>query len=62
VSGAYVVKDPATGWTTGVRFPAGTGNFSLLQRVQTGFEAHAASYGMGNGESFPGGKAIGVWS
>jgi hypothetical protein len=30
----------------GVRFPQGTGNFSLHHRLQTGCEAHAASYPM----------------
>jgi hypothetical protein len=33
----------------GVRFPAGTGNFSLRHRVQTGSGAHPASYPMGTG-------------
>jgi hypothetical protein len=40
----------------GVRFSAGTGNFSLLHRVQTGSRAHPASYPMGTGAfslSFP---------
>jgi hypothetical protein len=40
-----------------VRFPAKAGNFSLHHRVQTGSEAHPASYLMGNRGSFPGGKA-----
>jgi hypothetical protein len=40
----------------GFRFPAGTGNFSLHHRVQTGSGAHLASYPMGTGGSFPGGK------
>jgi hypothetical protein len=31
----------------GVRFPAGTGNFSLRRRVQTGFRAHPDSYPVG---------------
>jgi hypothetical protein len=35
-------------------------NFSLLQSVQTGSEAHPASYPMGNGGSFAGGKATGA--
>jgi hypothetical protein len=42
-----------------VRFPAGTGNFSLNHRVQTGSGAHPASYPMGTVGSFPGGKAAG---
>jgi hypothetical protein len=45
---------------TGVRFPEGTGNFSLHRRVQTGSGAHPASYSMGTGGSFPGGKAAGA--
>jgi hypothetical protein len=44
----------------GVRFPAGAGNFSLRHRVQTGSGAHAASYAMGTGGSFPGSKAAGA--
>jgi hypothetical protein len=40
-----------------VRFPAGTGNFSLRHRVQNGYGAHPASYPMGTGGSFPGCKA-----
>jgi hypothetical protein len=43
-----------------VRFPAGTGNFSLHHRVQTGSGAHPASYSMGTKDSFPGGKAAGA--
>jgi hypothetical protein len=42
-----------------VRFPAGTWNFSLHHRVQNGSRAHPASYPMGIGGSFPGGKAAG---
>jgi hypothetical protein len=45
-----------------VRFPAGAGNFSLHHRVQNGSGAHQASYPMGTGDSFPGGKAAGAWS
>jgi hypothetical protein len=40
-----------------VRFPAGAGNFSLHHRVQNGSRAQPASYPMGTGGSFPGGKA-----
>jgi hypothetical protein len=43
-----------------VRFPAGTGNFSLHQRVQNGFGAHPASYPTGTRGSFPGGRAAGA--
>jgi hypothetical protein len=45
-----------------VRFPAGAGNFSLHHRVQSGSGAHPASYPMGTGDSFSGGKAAGEWS
>jgi hypothetical protein len=45
-----------------VRFPAGTGNFSLHHRVQNGSGAHPASYSVGTRGSFPGGKAAGAWS
>jgi hypothetical protein len=43
-----------------VRLPAGAGNFSLRHRVQNGSGAHPASYPMGTGGSFPGGKAAGA--
>jgi hypothetical protein len=43
----------------GVRFPAGTGNFSLRHRVQIGCGVHPTSYPMGTGGSFLGGKAAG---
>jgi len=52
-------SDRATGWTTGVRFPARAENFSLRHRVQTGFGAHPTSYLMSAGVSFPGSKAAG---
>jgi len=39
--------------------PAGAGNFPLQHSVQNGSGAHPASYPMGNGGSFPGGKAAG---
>jgi hypothetical protein len=45
----------------GIRLPGGTGNFSLRHRVQTGSEAHPASYPMGTWGSFPGGKTAGAW-
>jgi hypothetical protein len=45
-----------------VRFPAGTGHFSLLHLVQTGSGAHPASYQTEPGSSFPVGKAAGTWS
>jgi hypothetical protein len=40
------------GWS-GVRAPAGTGNFSLHHRLQTGSGAHPASYPMGIRGFFP---------
>jgi hypothetical protein len=43
-----------------VRFPVGTGNFSLHYRVQNGSGAHPASYPMGTRGSFPEGKAAGA--
>jgi hypothetical protein len=43
-----------------VRFPVGAGNFSLRHGVQNGSGAHPASYSMGTGISFPGGKAAGA--
>jgi hypothetical protein len=42
---------------SGVRVPAGVGNFSLYHRVQSGSGAHPDSYPMGTGGSFPEGKA-----
>jgi hypothetical protein len=48
------------GWS-GVRVPAGAGNFSPHQRVQTDSEIHPVSYTMGTGGSFPGAKAAGAW-
>jgi hypothetical protein len=41
----------------GVRSPAGAKDFSSSLYVQTGSGAHPASYTMGTGGSFPGGKA-----
>jgi hypothetical protein len=41
----------------GVRSPAGAKDFSSSLCVQTGSEAHPASYTMGTGGPFPGGKA-----
>jgi hypothetical protein len=53
----------ATGYglEAGVRFPAGE-FLSLLHGAQTESGAHLASYTMGIGGSFPGGKAAGAWS
>jgi hypothetical protein len=36
--------------------------FSLLHVVQTGYGVHPTSYPMGNGGSFPWGKAAGAWN
>jgi len=44
----------------GFRFPAGAGNFSLPYRIQTGSGAYPASYPMGTGASFLGGKVAGA--
>jgi hypothetical protein len=41
---------------SGVRFPAGAVNFSLLHRVQTGSGAYPSSYPMGTRVSFSGVK------
>jgi hypothetical protein len=43
----------ATGWTSGVQFPAGARNVSLLHSGQVGSGAHPASYPMGVIGSFP---------
>jgi hypothetical protein len=40
--------------------PVRAGHFSLHQRVQTGSEAHPASYPMGTSGSFPECKATGA--
>jgi hypothetical protein len=45
--------------SSGVRFPAEAGNFSLNHRVQNGSGAHPASYPMDTRGSFPRGKAAG---
>jgi hypothetical protein len=64
----YFVRDSSVSIATdyglayqmiGVRIPAGAGNFSLPQPVQTGSRAHPPSYPRG---SFPEGKAAGPWS
>jgi hypothetical protein len=41
---ALLEQRKATGRMTGVRFPTGAGDFSLLHTVQTGSGAHPASY------------------
>jgi hypothetical protein len=50
----------ATGIRARVRFPAGVRDFSLLQSVQTGSEAHPFTYPMSTGGYFSGGKAAGA--
>jgi hypothetical protein len=59
-----VIADITTtyGWTTeGSEFDSRLSQeFSLLHVVRTGSGAHPASYPMGTGGSFPGGKAAGV--
>jgi hypothetical protein len=45
---------------SGFRFPAGSGNCSLHNRVKNDSGAHPASYLMGIRGSFPGGKAAGA--
>jgi hypothetical protein len=50
----------ATGWTTGVRFPAGERIFSLRHRIQTGSGTDLVSYPMDTGGSFPGDKGAGA--
>jgi hypothetical protein len=40
-----------------VRFPTGAEDFSSSPCIQTGSGAHPASYPMGSGGPFPGGKA-----
>jgi hypothetical protein len=46
---------------SGIRFPAGAGNFSH-HRVQNGSGAHPASYITDTRGAFPGGKAAGALS
>jgi hypothetical protein len=46
-----------TDWTTGVRSPTGVEDFSSSPCVHTVSGAHPASYTMGTGGPFPGGKA-----
>jgi hypothetical protein len=48
-------------WGSRVRFPAGAGNFSHHHRVQNGSGVHPASYPMGTGCFFPGGKVAEAW-
>jgi hypothetical protein len=52
----YGLDDPMIG----VRIPVWAVNFSLRHRVQNGSGAQPASYPMGTGGSFLGGKAAGA--
>jgi hypothetical protein len=45
-------SDQATGWKNEVRFSAEAGIFFLRYHIQTGSEAHPASYPVGTGGSF----------
>jgi hypothetical protein len=47
------------GWMAKVRFLAKIRDFSVLHSLQTGSEAHPATYLVGTGGSFPGGKEVG---
>jgi hypothetical protein len=44
------------GWMIGVSSPRGAEDFSSSPCVQTGSEAHPASYSMDTGGPFPGGN------
>jgi hypothetical protein len=54
---AQAVYCLTAGWMIGVRSPTGAEDFSSSPCVQTGFEAHPASYPMGTEDPFPGGKS-----
>jgi hypothetical protein len=54
------VQRQATGWTAGVRFLTGEGEFSLLHRVHIGSGAHPASRKKVTVDTFTGGKAAGA--
>jgi hypothetical protein len=56
---AQSVQRWAMGWMVGVRFAAGTGDYSLPHSVQTDIEAHPDSYPIDTAGSFPGVKAAG---
>jgi hypothetical protein len=53
---AQSVQRLAMGWTTGLRFPAESRDFSLRHRLQPGSGVHPASYPMDTGVSFLGDK------
>jgi hypothetical protein len=54
---AQSVECLTTDWTAGVRYSTEAEDFSSNLCVQTGPGARPASYTMGTGGSFPGGKA-----
>jgi hypothetical protein len=54
---AQLVQCLTTGWTTGVRSLTVAEDFFSSPCVQTGSGVHPASYPMGTGGPFPGGKA-----
>jgi hypothetical protein len=54
---AQSVRWLTTDWTTGIRSPTEAEEFSSNLCIQTGSGANPASYTMGTGGSFPGGKA-----
>jgi hypothetical protein len=54
---AQSVQCLTTDWTNGVRSPTEAEDLSSNLCAQTGSGAHPASYTMGTGGSFPGGKA-----
>jgi hypothetical protein len=47
-------------WRTGVRVPAEAGISFFRHRIQTSSGAHPASYQMGTGGSYTGGKMAGA--
>jgi hypothetical protein len=49
-------NDGLRGWTAAVLFPVLIRSFSVFHTVQTGPEAHPASYQTGTGGCSPGGK------
>jgi hypothetical protein len=54
-------RDSSVGTSTGWDFDSRQGyDFSLLNRVKTGSEAHPPSYPIGTGSSFQGGKEAGA--
>jgi hypothetical protein len=50
---AQSVQQRTTGWTAEARFPAGTGDSSLLHSIQTGSGAFPSSYPTGTGSCLP---------